>query len=91
MDGHVPHLLESLVFLSINMLIKLGAIILFTPIFLIPGALIAIFGAYLGQLYIKAQLSVKREMSNAQSPVLGHFGAAISGLGRECIHLYLSC
>ncbi|KAJ7814135.1 P-loop containing nucleoside triphosphate hydrolase protein [Mycena olivaceomarginata] len=32
------------------------------------------------QIYIAAQLSVKREMSNAKAPVLGHFGAAIAGL-----------
>jgi hypothetical protein len=29
---------------------------------------------------MKAQLSVKREMSIARGPVLGHFGAAIVGL-----------
>jgi len=32
---------------------------------------------------MKAQMSVKREMSNARSPVLGHLGAAMSGLGNS--------
>jgi hypothetical protein len=48
--------------------------------------MVAIMGSWCGQIYIKAQLSVKREMSNARSPVLGHFGAAISGLGRAVIY-----
>lgn len=63
------------------MIVKLGAVILLTPIFVLPGAAVATLGGWCGQIYIKAQLSVKREMSNARSPVLGHFGAAISGLG----------
>ena len=52
------------------------------PIFVIPGLLLGAVGGYLGQVYMKAQLSVKREMSNAKAPVLGHFGAAIAGLGK---------
>ncbi|KAF9808291.1 hypothetical protein IEO21_07904 [Rhodonia placenta] len=37
-------------------------------------------GGWIGQLYMKAQLSVKREKSTAQAPVLGLFGAAFAGL-----------
>ncbi|KAK1228100.1 hypothetical protein PQX77_008871 [Marasmius sp. AFHP31] len=37
-------------------------------------------GLWCGQVYIKSQMSVKREMSNAKAPVLGHFGSAIAGL-----------
>jgi len=62
------------------MLIKFAAVLLFTPIFLFPGLVLAVLGGLCGQIYIKAQLSVKREMSNARSPVLGHFGAAVAGL-----------
>lgn len=51
-----------------------------TPLFLVPGVLVAVLGGACGQIYIAAQLSVKREMSNAKAPVLGHFGAAIAGL-----------
>ncbi|KAJ3554167.1 hypothetical protein NP233_g12480 [Leucocoprinus birnbaumii] len=36
--------------------------------------------AKMADYYLKAQLSVKREMSNAKAPVLAHFGAAIAGL-----------
>lgn len=41
----------------------------------------------LGNIYIKAQLSVKRELSKAKAPVIAHFGAAIEGLGM--LHLSL--
>ena len=63
---------------------------------------VAMFGFFLGNLYLRAQLSVKREMryaivvitmvyrshmlfSNARSPLLAHFSAAIAGIGK--IHL----
>ncbi|PCH35073.1 hypothetical protein WOLCODRAFT_155735 [Wolfiporia cocos MD-104 SS10] len=62
------------------MIIKLGAVVVMSPIFLVPGAAVAVLGALCGQFYMKAQLSVKREMSNAHAPVLGHFGAAVAGL-----------
>jgi hypothetical protein len=47
--------------LAAGMVTKLGAIVLFTPLFLVPGVGVAIFGFYLGNMYLKAQLSVKRE------------------------------
>lgn len=58
------------------MVIKLGAVVAYTPIFLIPGIFISVLGGYAGNIYMRAQLSVKREMSNARAPVLGHFGNA---------------
>jgi ABC-type multidrug transport system fused ATPase/permease subunit len=79
-DGPVNQTFGFFAELSLAMIIKLSAVIILTPIFLFPGVVVAILGAWCGQIYIKAQLSVKREMSNARSPVLGHFGAAISGL-----------
>ena len=44
------------------MIVKLGGPVFFSPIFLIPGVLIAVLGMYLGNIYLKAQMSVKREM-----------------------------
>jgi len=42
--------------------------------------IIGVLGAFIGELYIRGQLSVKREMSNAKSPLFSHFAAAISGI-----------
>lgn len=60
---------------------KLGAVVVMSPLMLVPGSIVFVLGALCGFLYINAQLSAKREMSLAQGPVLGNFGAAISGLG----------
>lgn len=62
------------------MVIRFGAILLFSPLFVIPGSLVSAAGGFCGQIYMKAQLCVKREMSNAKAPVLGHFGATMTGL-----------
>ena len=56
------------------------AVVIYTPTFIIPSTLIAAAGGYLGNIYLRAQLSVKREMSNAKAPVIGILGGAISGL-----------
>ncbi|KAJ7042608.1 hypothetical protein C8F04DRAFT_1252025 [Mycena alexandri] len=79
-DGPIQQGLWGLLEMSMSMFVKFAAVILFTPLFFIPGVLVGFLGGWCGQIYIAAQLSVKREMSNAKAPVLGHFGAAIAGL-----------
>lgn len=64
------------------MIVKLFAVVYYTPRFFFPAVVIAIIGGWLGNVYIKAQLSVKREMSNAKAPVLGILGGAIAGLSK---------
>ncbi|KAI0329604.1 multidrug resistance-associated ABC transporter [Cubamyces sp. BRFM 1775] len=79
-DGPLANTLGWVIELTVSMLMKFLAVVSFSPIFTIPGAIVAAVGGWCGQIYMKAQLSVKREMSNARAPVLGHFGAAIAGL-----------
>ncbi|KAJ6465017.1 P-loop containing nucleoside triphosphate hydrolase protein [Mycena sanguinolenta] len=79
-DGPILNVFAGFCHVTISMITSFGAIVLLTPLFSIPGALAALIGGAFGQLFIKAQLSVKRESSNAKAPVLGHFGAAITGL-----------
>ncbi|KAI5124482.1 hypothetical protein M0805_008364 [Coniferiporia weirii] len=79
-DGPVSQTLGWVVELTLTLIMRLVAIVYLTPLFLIPGIVVGALGSWCGQIYIKAQLSVKREMSNAKSPVLNHFGAAIAGL-----------
>lgn len=66
--------------LSVQLAVKLLAIAFITPAVLIPGILLFAAGTWLGSVYMKAQLPVKRIMSTKKAPVLGHFGAAIAGL-----------
>jgi hypothetical protein len=71
---------------TVSLLIKLGAIMLFSPIFVIPGLIMGALGSILAQFYVKASFSIKREMANAKSPVLASFGSVVSGLGRLLLH-----
>ncbi|KAK0208414.1 hypothetical protein DFS33DRAFT_1411920 [Desarmillaria ectypa] len=80
LDGPITMWFMYVVEISVTMLVKFVAVVIVTPLFLFPSVIVALAGAWCGQMYIKAQLSVKREMSNAKSPVLSHFGAAIAGL-----------
>ena len=73
--------------MTAGMILKFAGVVVISPVFLLPGVVLSFLGAWCGQVYIKAQLSVKREMSNARAPVLGHFGAAIAGLS-EFISLF---
>ncbi|PCH35585.1 hypothetical protein WOLCODRAFT_107550 [Wolfiporia cocos MD-104 SS10] len=79
-DGNVGEYLGFLIDLTVTMAIKLIFIVVLSPVFLPAGILLAVAGGCIGQLYMKAQLSAKREQSNARAPVLGHFGAAFAGL-----------
>ena len=74
--------------MTINLITKLGVVVLFAPVFLIPALMIAGIGGYLGNVYIRSQLSIKREMSNAKAPVLGVFGGAMAGLSKPPIPLF---
>ncbi|KZV76922.1 P-loop containing nucleoside triphosphate hydrolase protein [Peniophora sp. CONT] len=79
-ESVTAHEFQFLLEVTLSMVIKLGAVVMLTPIFLIPGVLVAVLGGWIGQVYLAANMSVIREMNKARSPVLGHFGAAIAGL-----------
>ncbi|KAF5323760.1 hypothetical protein D9619_012892 [Psilocybe cf. subviscida] len=79
-DGSIAERFLAVVQLTFSLATKLGAIILFAPLVFFPGLAIGAMGFYIGNLYLKAQLSAKREMSNARSPVLAHLNAAVSGI-----------
>ncbi|KAH9028054.1 hypothetical protein EDB83DRAFT_2526416 [Lactarius deliciosus] len=80
LDGPVADAFVWAIDISGAMLIKFIAVVYFTPAFSVPGIFIAVLGGWLGRIYMKAQIGIKREMSNAKAPVLGHFGASVAGL-----------
>ncbi|PBK97861.1 P-loop containing nucleoside triphosphate hydrolase protein [Armillaria gallica] len=79
-DNGIPFVIYRFTELNLQLIIQFGSIILFSPAFIFPGVMLTCLGGVFGQLYMKAQLPVKRCNANAKSPLLGHFGAAISGL-----------
>ena len=62
-------------------IVRFGVVVIISPIFGIPGVALCIVGTWLGHLFMKAQLAVKRERSNARAPVLGHVSDTLGGLG----------
>lgn len=82
-DGPVVAFLLRVIDMSFDIVVRLVAVVVISPVFVFPGIMVGVIMAFVGQLYMKAQLAIKRERSNARSPVLGHFGAAIAGLGTE--------
>lgn len=79
-DGAISRNVSAFLEMTLTMLMKLTAVVILSPIFFFPVIGVALLGILCGRLYVKVQLCVKREMSNARSPVLGHFGAAIAGI-----------
>ena len=80
-DSGVVDYMSSLTDMIGGALIRFGAVVFMSPVFGMPGALLVFIGVWMGQMWMKAQLAVKRERSNARSPILGHIGAAITGIG----------
>jgi len=80
LDGPLGNNLGEVVEWTFAIVSRLGAIILVSPVFVLPSFLVAYIGWFCGQLYIKSQLSVKREMSLARAPVIGYVGVALQGL-----------
>ncbi|KAF9013108.1 multidrug resistance-associated ABC transporter [Cyathus striatus] len=84
LDGPLSETFDWVVDLSIGVMTKLGSVVIISPIFIFPGMFIAGVGSLIANIYLKAQLSVKREMSNAKAPVLAHFGATVNALVSSC-------
>ncbi|KAK7035939.1 P-loop containing nucleoside triphosphate hydrolase protein [Favolaschia claudopus] len=78
-DANIGQTLWAVVDLFIFAGIRLAAIVLLAPPFLLPALVLLVVGAAIGRRYTRAQLSVKREMF-ARAPILGHFGSTINGI-----------
>jgi ABC-type multidrug transport system fused ATPase/permease subunit len=61
-DGPIVQTLIWVMDRVVGALMLLFVITLVTPIFLLPGVGIGVIGVLTGNVYLKAQLSVKREM-----------------------------
>ncbi|KAF9564153.1 multidrug resistance-associated ABC transporter [Agrocybe pediades] len=79
-DGVIPQKYSDITELVISILCKVAIIVAFSPFFFFPSLGVTFIGLYIANMYLKAQMSVKREMSNARSPLLSHFSAAVSGI-----------
>ena len=46
----------------------------------VSGGIVVVLGAFLGNVYLKGQLCIKREMSNAKAPVMSQVATVLAGL-----------
>ncbi|GJJ15111.1 hypothetical protein Clacol_009386 [Clathrus columnatus] len=79
-DVPLPALTVGWVILTNIKLTSFAAVIILVPRFIIPGITIAVLGFICGQIYMKAQLPIKRHMSNYRSPIIAHMNAMLTGL-----------
>ncbi|KAI0711040.1 P-loop containing nucleoside triphosphate hydrolase protein [Cerioporus squamosus] len=79
-DGPLSALLYNLYETTASILVGFATIVSIAPIFSVVGATSAGVGGWWGQIYLKAQLPVKREMSNTRAPILGHLSTSLTGL-----------
>lgn len=80
LDGSVVDLFQGLSEITITLALKAIILVWLVPIFGPVGLVIALLGFGLAELYIHGQLSVKREMSNAKTPLYTSFNAAVDGV-----------
>ena len=82
-DGSFTNFLCPLMFISLNLVTYfVSSVVMAGWAALIPGFLLIALGSYLGNIYLKAQLSIKREMSTAKAPVISQVGVVLSGLSQ---------
>lgn len=65
-DSQLPDMLYWVMDTVFNMFTKLAVIVLLTPAFLLPGVAVGVIGWFMGDLYLKTQLCVKREMRHGR-------------------------
>ncbi|KAF9469423.1 P-loop containing nucleoside triphosphate hydrolase protein [Collybia nuda] len=79
-DTKIPDNFSFLFEIGVIIIVRFVAILFYTPKVGMLGIIIFFMGGTVGNIYMKSQLSIKREMSKAKAPVLAHFGASIEGL-----------
>lgn len=65
MDGAIPDSFSNLMESGLILLMTIVSVSIFTPSFVFSGIGVAAIGFYLASLYLKTQLSIKREMRYA--------------------------
>ncbi|KAG0635925.1 hypothetical protein HOY80DRAFT_892204 [Tuber brumale] len=64
----------------LDIVFRAGVMTGLLPAFLFPTILVSLIGITCGELYVRAQIGVKRIISVKESPLISHFGDTISGI-----------
>jgi ABC-type multidrug transport system fused ATPase/permease subunit len=71
--------LQYVVDSALQIVFRIGAVTSVMPIFVVPAVVVACVGYVLGEVYVRANIAVKRCVSITESPVFSHFGDTILG------------
>ncbi|KZO90158.1 P-loop containing nucleoside triphosphate hydrolase protein [Calocera viscosa TUFC12733] len=71
---------KAVIQLTLKLVFKFTAAVVFAPAFLLPGLVVTMLGWWLGHFYMIAQMAIKRLRSNWRSPLYNHLGASVLGL-----------
>lgn len=72
---------------TVSIIFRIGAVASVMPIFVVPAMVVGFLGYLLGEVYVRANIAVKRCQSITESPLFSHFGDTI--LGAVTIRAYV--
>ncbi|RDW64705.1 hypothetical protein BP6252_10356 [Coleophoma cylindrospora] len=79
-DSSLVNLLRITLESQLRLCFRIGGIASIMPIFALPAAVLCSIGFMIGEMYTRAQISMKRLTSTTQSPVFSHFTETLTGL-----------
>lgn len=79
-DSVFPRVFQQVSELTVTLVLKFVLLIYMVPAFAPLALAVGVIGGVVGEFYVRAQMDVKRESSNAKSPLYSQFAAAISGI-----------
>lgn len=80
-DGPFNGFANAFLHITVSMISVLSSTVYMAGIpALVSGSLVGALGGWIGSVYLKAQVPIRREMSNAKSPIMSQVGAALAGL-----------
>jgi ABC-type multidrug transport system fused ATPase/permease subunit len=72
---------------ALQIFFRIGAVTSVMPVFVVPAVVVACIGYVLGEVYVRANIAIKRCQSVTESPLFSHFGDTI--LGAVTIRAYV--
>lgn len=80
-DGPLSDFFRAFIYITLHLLVNFwAAVVVAGWSALLSGLIVAGIGGFLGRVYLKANLCIRREMSNAKAPVMSLVSATLTGL-----------
>ena len=91
LDSRLLMWLQYVIDSALQIIFRIGAVSSVMPIFVVPALVVACIGYVLGELYVRANIAVKRCQSITESPLFSHFGDTIIGAVTIRAYLLILC